>query len=334
LNDKLKASEFKTYGFVCCFKKHKINTTLPETILIDKISDYSGHNAAIYGLSKSSGDDYFYSVGGEGWIVKWPITGSVTDGVLIGETGGKLFSIATVSQNDLLIAGDIHGDLFWIDTNNKKILSRSAFHRGSVFDILVMNSSNLVTVSGDGYICLWDIGQRLPLLSKRLSNQGLRCVVHDPETGNLFIGASDNNIYVLDGLSFEQKYIIHQAHQNSIFALNHVSGIGLFSGGRDAHLKIWDLIDFTAKSDLPAHWYTINKILHIPESNLIVTASRDKTIRLWDAENNDLFRTLDVQKGGHFNSVNSLLWNSEHQTLLSAGDDRVIRKWKIRRNAI
>ena len=334
LFDKLKASEFKTYGFVCCFKKHKINTTLPETILIDKISDYSGHKAAIYGLSQSSGDDYFYSVGGEGWIVKWPLTGSVTDGMLIGETGGKLFSIATVSQNDLLIAGDIHGDLFWIDTNNKKILSRSAFHRGSVFDILVMNPSNLVTVSGDGYICLWDIGQRLPLLSKRLSNQGLRCVVHDPETGNLFVGASDNNIYVLDGLSFEQKYIIQQAHQNSIFALNYIPSIGLVSGGRDAHLKMWNSIDFKVYHDVPAHWYTINKILNIPELKLIVTASRDKTIRLWDTENNVLIRTLDVQKGGHFNSVNTVLWNSEHQTLLSAGDDRVIRKWKIRRNAI
>lgn len=307
---------------------------MSETILIDKISDYSGHNAAIYGLSQISGDDHFYSVGGEGWIVKWPNTGSVMDGVLVGETGGKLFSIATVSENDLLIAGDIHGDLFWIDTNNKEILGRSAFHKGSVFDILVINPSQLVTVSGDGYICLWDIGQRLPLLSKRLSNQGLRCVVHDPETGNLFVGASDNNIYVLDGLSFEQKYIIHQAHQNSIFALNHISSIGLFSGGRDAHMKIWDLIDFTAKTDVPAHWYTINKILYIPELKLIVTASRDKTIRLWDAENNDLIRTLDVQKGGHFNSVNTLLWNSEHQTLLSAGDDRVIRKWKILRNDI
>nr|MBP6568302.1 hypothetical protein [Saprospiraceae bacterium] len=129
-------------------------------------------------------------------------------------------------------------------------------------------------------------------------------------------------------------YIIHQAHQNSIFALNHISSIGLFSGGRDAHMKIWDLIDFTAKTDVPAHWYTINKILYIPELKLIVTASRDKTIRLWDAENNDLIRTLDVQKGGHFNSVNTLLWNSEHQTLLSAGDDRVIRKWKILRNDI
>jgi WD40 repeat protein len=313
------------------FKRLKINTTLAETILIDKISDYTGHNAAIYGLSQASGDDYFYSVGGEGWIVKWPVTGPVMDGVIVGDTGGKLFSIATVGENHLLIAGDIHGDLFWIDTNNKEILGRSAFHKGSVFDICVINTSQLVTVSGDGYICLWDIGQRLPLLSKRLSNQGLRCVVHDAENGNLFVGASDNNVYVLDALSFEQKHIIQHAHENSIFALNFITDIGLISGGRDAHLKIWDLIDYTAKSDLPAHWYTINKILYIPEFNLIVTASRDKTIRLWDDENNELIRTLDVQKGGHFNSVNTLIWNNEHQILLSAGDDRVIRKWKIQR---
>ena len=314
------------------FKNHKINTSLSDTILIDKISDHSGHNAAIYSLAKASGDNFFYSVGGDGWIVKWPLTGPILDGVLIGDTGGKLFAMAVASKNHILIAGDIHGDLFWIDINTKEILGRSAFHKGSIFDICVINVSQVVTVSGDGYICLWDTEQRLPLLSKRLSSQGLRCVIYDPTTGKLFVGASDNNIYVLDVMGFDQKHVITQAHQNSVFALNFVPSIGLISGGRDAHLKIWDLSEYKVVSDLPAHWYTINKILYIAEFNIVVTASRDKTIRLWDAESNTLIHTLDVQKGGHFNSVNTLLWNTEHQILISAGDDRVIRKWKIKRN--
>lgn len=302
---------------------------MPDTILIDKISDYTGHNAAIYSLSLTGSDDYFYSVGGDGWIVKWPLTGSVLDGVLVGETGGKLFSLAISPSNQLLIAGDIHGDLFWIDIISKKILGRSTFHKGSIFDICVIDSSRIITVSGDGYICLWDTDQRLPLLSKKLSSQGLRCASFDPETGNLFVGASDNNIYILDIDDFEEKYIIYQAHENSVFALNYIPSIGLVSGGRDAHLKMWNSIDFMVYHDVPAHWYTINKILNIPELNLMVTASRDKTIRLWDSTTKELLRTLDVQKGGHFNSVNTLLWNSVHNILLSAGDDRVIRKWKI-----
>ena len=307
---------------------------MPDTLLIDKISEYSGHNASVYSLSSGGSNDTFYSVGGDGWIVKWPLFGNNSDGFLVGETGGKIFSSTVLPIDQLFLAGDYSGDLFWIDIQNRKILGRSAFHKGSIFDICVIDPSRIISVSGDGYICLWDTDQRRPLISRKLSSQGLRCASFDPETGSLFIGSSDNNIYILNIDDFEEKYIIRQAHRNSVFALNFIPSIGLVSGGRDAHLKIWTSTDFMVRHDVPAHWYTINKILDIPELNLIVTASRDKTMRVWDYSSFELLKTLDFHVGGHLNSVNTLLWHAQHNLLLSAGDDRVIRKWKMDRNLI
>lgn len=304
--------------------------TLQDSLSFEKISDFSGHNSAIYSLAYQHLTDFFYSVGGDGWIVKWPLKGVDTNGKLIGETGSKLFSSAMIDKKNLLVTGDIDGNLFWLDVSKNVILGRSAFHKGSIFDICVVNESRLITVSGDGYLCLWDTDSRFPLLSKRISFQGLRCIVYDQFSDRIYVGASDNNLYVLDNSDFKEIFIIRKAHNNSIFSLQLMSNHYLISGGRDAHIRIWNLKDFTENADLPAHWYTVNKILHIPELNIIVTASRDKTIRIWDDNNYALIKTLDVQKGGHFNSVNTLLWIREDRILLSAGDDRIIRKWLLK----
>jgi WD40 repeat protein len=61
---------------------------------------------------------------------------------------------------------------------------------------------------------------------------------------------------------------------------------------------------------------------------MFATASRDKTIKLWDFSSGRLLKVLDtVRYGGHVNSVNRLLWVDN--VLLSASDDRTVSIWEI-----
>ncbi|MBK8425147.1 MAG: hypothetical protein IPL27_03820 [Lewinellaceae bacterium] len=51
------------------------------------------------------------------------------------------------------------------------------------------------------------------------------------------------------------------------------------------------------------------------------TASRDKTLKIWDSATFTLLKVVDtIRDGGHINSVNRLLWLPE--CLVSASDDR------------
>jgi WD40 repeat protein len=80
---------------------------------------------------------------------------------------------------------------------------------------------------------------------------------------------------------------------------------------------------------IPAHNFAIYRLLSLKTDTLFASASRDKTIKLWDAEFRPLMRINQEQFNGHTHSVNALYWNEELNLLVSAGDDRRILAWKL-----
>ncbi|MBK9736695.1 MAG: hypothetical protein IPO92_17750 [Saprospiraceae bacterium] len=298
------------------------------SLQIEKTVQYKGHIASVYCLTENKNTPYFYSAGGDGWIVQWRKDGSEQDGLLIANTETKIFSLLYDDESHLLLAGDIDGHLHWIDMASHKIVNRVAHHKGSVFGICKAGQA-IFTVSGDGYLCKWDISSRQPLESIYISHQGLRSIAFNETSDILYIGSSDNAIYVIQKSSLSIINIIKNAHENSVFCFAFIDDLFLVSGGRDAHMVVRFLNTLEVAHNIGAHWFTINSIIFIREHKLIATASRDKTIRIWDADNFELLQSIDVQKGGHINSVNKLMWIPQFDTLISASDDRTLILWKI-----
>ncbi|MBK7939593.1 MAG: hypothetical protein IPJ82_22020 [Lewinellaceae bacterium] len=94
-------------------------------------------------------------------------------------------------------------------------------------------------------------------------------------------------------------------------------------------MRVWDLENnFRLVSEQPAHLFTLNHIVFSPDGQFFATASRDKTIKIWDAATFQLLKVVDtIRNGGHINSVNRLLWLPG--CLVSCSDDRTVMLWWV-----
>jgi WD40 repeat protein len=292
---------------------------------ITKLIQYTGHVSSVYAMANQEGSEYFITSGGDGWIVSWKKDGSEENGHLLAKVEGKIFSLQYSVRHQVLLAGDMHGHLYFIDLEKKTTLKRIVIHKGSIFDIKVWGDT-AITCGADGFICRVNITSMLPEISVSISKSGLRCleICHN----FLLAGGSDNAIRWLDLQDMKVINTLENAHKNSVFSVLTDYDGNIFSGGRDAVLTSRHPETLEIISSVPAHWYTINKIIEL-DSETILTVSRDKTIRIWDKDGLTLIKSLDFTKGGHINSVNNVLFFPENHIVATCSDDRSIILWKI-----
>ncbi|CAM8945847.1 unnamed protein product [Rhodiola kirilowii] len=101
----------------------------------------------------------------------------------------------------------------------------------------------------------------------------------------------------------------------------------LVTGGRDKKVVLWCAETFTIKSTLEEHANVINDVRFSPSMARLATASDDRTVRVWDADNPGYsLRTFS----GHSTSVRSLDFHpSKDDIICSADASGEIRYWSI-----
>ncbi len=302
---------------------------------IDKIAQLTGHKAAIFALSPGQHAHTYLSGAGDGWVVTWDLD-QPEDGRLIAEVDAQIFSLCYLPEHRMAVIGDMNGGVHWVKLDEPERTKDIAHHQKGVFAIQAAGP-HVFTAGGQGLLTRWSAAEAKSLESLQLSRQSLRSISYAPGRRELAVGSSDNNIYLLDVDTLAVKQTIKRAHDNSVFTVHYSPDEQhLLSGGRDAHLKVWDLQSPapSLSSSQPAHWYTVNSIAYDPKGRWIATGSRDRTIKIWDATSFQLLKVLDTARSGcHINSVNRLLWHPHHNYLISASDDRSMIVWEIREAA-
>lgn len=288
----------------------------------------TGHNGSIFSVIADQQKGHILSGAGDGWVVRWSLADPDL-GKLIAKVETQIFSMCLLAGQNRMVVGNMNGGVHWVDLDAPDNTRNIAHHKKGVYAIKQLGD-HVLTGGGDGIITRWDSLSGKSLESLQLSTAAIRGIDFSPQRNELAVGASDHSIYFLDATELSLKRSIPKAHDNSVFCVRYSTDDQyLYSGGRDAQLKVWELgTPPKAVVEKAAHWYTINDLALSPDGAYLATGSRDKTIRIWRTSDFQLVKALEVVRDqGHVNSVNSLLWLPSGE-LISASDDRRLIVWQ------
>lgn len=284
-------------------------------ITLTKITQFSGHKDAIYAIVYHSEEKYALSAGADGMIVRWEIHGN-GDGKLIANVGNTVYAMQLDEAKNLLFLVTRSGEFICIDLNKKETIKRLLITTNPLFSL---HNTTDAFYLGDEKGTMYQLDYNFELIHKsHIATKSLRQIIRHKDS--LYVGTSDHDILHLD-LSLKSLDQMKKAHDNSIFALSH-SNKQLWSGGRDAHIKIWESNELT--KSIKAHTLHVNSLDYNPIHQLMLSASMDKSVKIWDTKSHKLLKVLNKEKSTfHISSVNKVLWIGSNE-FISCSDDRTV----------
>ena len=287
-----------------------------------------GHEGAIYALEESFEPNKCYSAGFDNIVVEWDLE-STQNPVAIAKLPSKAFSILKIESLKLLLVGTAQGGVHIIDIISKKEVKFLHVQTDMIFDLLYLKSKNqLIIVSADGTMSVWNTDDWTLVIHQKISDKKLRCVIHFNH--QFLIGCEDGTTRVLDDSTYKEIGLI-DAHDAG-FGVNTLiispDKKYLLTGSRDGHLNVHSIKNkFELVKRIPAHNFAVYDIKFSPDNLMFVTVSRDKSVKIWDANTFKVQNKTDFKNGGHKASVNAVLWTNKN-LIVTTGDDRSIKVWR------
>lgn len=296
---------------------------------VDKLHTLTGHNQSVYTLQSSAKENIFFSAAGDGMVVMWDLEQPET-GRLVARLSNSIYALHYHPLSNLLIVGHNYEGIHLLNWEDRNEVGSLKMTTSAIFDIQSLGHY-LFVATGDGTVVKVDCRSLAITAQVQMTQKSARTIAVNTLTGEIAVGYSDNFIRVFsaEDLSLRHEW---EAHRNSVFTLRYNrAGDRLFSGSRDARLKLWKADSgYALQQEVVAHLYAINHLDLSPDGKHFVTCSMDRSVKVWEADEIRLLKVIDkARHAGHGTSVNKVLWTSFHKQLLSASDDRTISVWNI-----
>lgn len=202
--------------------------------------------------------------------------------------------------------------------NKKKIHCRSENSKG----VYCLQYDNDKIISGlrDNTIKVWD--KKKSECTRTLSGHtgSVLCLQYDQDI--IVSGSSDTTVRVWDIKTGENVQTLHN-HKEAVLHLRFMDGL-MVTCSKDRQIIVWDMHspqDIQIKRTLVGHRAAVNVVDF--DSRYIVSASGDRTIKVWHTSTCEFVRTLT----GHKRGIACLQYRGN--LVVSGSSDFTIRLWDI-----
>jgi WD40 repeat protein len=251
-------------------------------------------------------------------------------------------SVAFSSDGKSILAASDNNTacLFFLNGDKAKIFKG---HTGKVSTATFSpDEQKVVSASEDRSSCIWDIrtGRLLQKLTGSTSGLGLACI---SDSGNYIVTSSFNgdshawdmdagrSCAILNSKTTESydwspvSYDQNARNTGRYFkAISPYEDEVVLTDGNEACL--YNLQTGKKIFDLHGHTQAIISAAFSPDAKWIVTASRDKTAKVWDASTGKLTYTLK----GHRTTVGYIIFSPDAKTLLTVSNDCSAKAWDLK----
>lgn len=160
------------------------------------------------------------------------------------------------------------------------------------------------------------------------------CVAFHPTFTSLASGSEDTTIKIWDWELGELERTL-KGHTKGVLDVDFGGPRGgtlLASCSSDLTIKLWDPSDeYKNTRTLPGHDHSVSAVRFIPSGaagspqsgNLLVSASRDRTLRVWDVTTGYCVKTIR----GHGDWIRDVSPSFDGRWLVSGGNDQTARLW-------
>lgn len=286
------------------------------------------HQAAVYALEQGPTPETFFSAGSDRKVILWNV--ETDEHKVIAQIPAMIVSLCYLPELNMLLVGQTGGGIHVLDLAEKKEVKLLAAHKSYIFDIKHNASkSQFYVASGDGSISIWNAQNFELIYQVKLTEEKIRQLTFSTERNELAIGCGDGIIHLLSSETFEEKQLLK--HDSGINSLIYVDGNQhLLVGLKNAHLVEWDLMMYQKVNEFPAHNWAIYNLQQPRNTPYVISASRDKTIKVWNIATLKPLQRIQFPKAkGHTHSVNALLPMPINNYLISTGDDRRVKVWQV-----
>lgn len=295
-------------------------------MIFKKRKELTGHSAGVYSLAYDG--TFLYSGSADRFVTRWDLETGIQDKFAI-RFENPVYSICLINSSKFLAVGLSSGDLHIFDLELKTEIKFFTQHKKALFSITENSlKKQFYVTDADGNLSIWN-NENFDLLVYLPLDCGKIRRIAVSKSGSYFaLVGQDGFVRIFDTEFFNEQKTL-QAHKGGATAvLFHPKNEDwILTGGKDALLKCWNWKEDKLVAEIPGHNYVIYDIVSIHDGEQFITASRDKTIKIWNTEKLSFLQRLDSKVGGHRHSVNCLVKMNEN-SFASGSDDKRIIVWE------
>ncbi|KAG2087803.1 WD40-repeat-containing domain protein [Suillus discolor] len=190
--------------------------------------------------------------------------------------------------------------------------------------VAVSPDDRRVASSSGDYIMIWDIDEQKVHDPLDNHEDTVTSLCFSPDGKRLASGSLDGTVVIWDVETRAVLSTLVKGNLSSVFCVAFSPDGSKLASATKFIIRVWSPDNAELLFDINAHSDWIGNIVWSPDSQQLVSASYDKTIKFWDLANG--FQ-IGQACTGHNDKIYSLAISSDGSFIATASEDKTVRLW-------